>query len=54
MLFARRYKEKNKKYAFVTLIQLVLIVCMLISAYYIFEWVNENRKTSKISSKIIS
>lgn len=52
MKFARRYKEKNKKNTFITLIQFVLIGCMLISAYFIIKWVNENRKTSKISSKI--
>lgn len=52
MKIARRYKVKNKKNTIITIIQLILIICMILSLYYILKWTGENNKTKKLNNKV--
>ena len=45
-------KHGIKKNIFITMIQIIFIICIICSSTYIFKWVMENRKTKEISTKI--
>ena len=52
MNFARRFKEKNKKGFLITIIQIFLIICIIVSLSYIIKWFKENNKSKNIKMRI--
>lgn len=52
MKIARRYKEKKKRNILITIIQIILIGCIIWSSIYIIKWLYENKKTNNMQNKI--
>ena len=45
-------KHYTKKNIFITIIQIIFIICIICSSIYIIKWIIENKKTKEISTKI--